>query len=209
MTRGQIMDDMAVDLPEGKYGLCSIQRFTVEPFSLENLRLSMFGRDCAPGTYTKLTRNGTLWMSDTTAERMDHLEPARAIRSQGGRVLLGGLGLGMILRVALTTPTVEHVDVVELNADVIALVGPTYQRMADERGISLVIHEADLFAKRWPPHTRWNVAWFDVWSDVSTDVLPEMARLRRSYGRRTDWNDCWARRDLLRRQRQERRSCYW
>lgn len=197
-------DSMTVTVPEGESGSVKVQRFTVPKESLEGLRLAFQGRPVTPGDYTRLLRNGLVWMSDTPAEKRDHLEAATAIRKHGGRVLIGGLGLGMILQVALREPTVSHIDVVELDPDVIKLIGPHYEAMAVEFGKTLTIFEADLFAIRWPAGTRWNVAYFDVWADACTDNLDEMAKLRRSYGRRSDWCDCWGRLDLLRRRRQER-----
>ena len=197
-----ITNDMAVDIPTGSHGPVTVEKFTVE----DNLQNMMLGwRRCQPGIYTSLRRNGRLWMSDTSAERMDHLSAALEIERRGGRVLLGGLGLGMILRAAILTKGVTHIDVVEIDADVIALVGPHYQKMAAERNISLTIHQADLMTIKWPSSTHWNVAWFDIWPELCTDSLDEMASLRRSYGRRADWCDCWGRELLLSRRRQEKR----
>lgn len=203
------LDDMAVDVPEGVSGDVKIERFTIEKGDLENLRLAFNGRGCQPGTYTRLLRGNSLWMSDTTAERRDHIEPAMMIRQGAPRVLIGGLGLGMILRVALLESSVEHIDVVELDPDVIALVGPHYEKMAADRGVQLVIHRADMYEIKWPPKTRWDVAWFDIWGDVSTDTLSLMARLNRSYGRRTGWCRCWAQDWLQAQKRRERESGWW
>lgn len=204
--RRRYTDEMAVDVPEGGCGSVAVERFTVER-DLANLRLAFDGgRDCIPGTYTRLLRNGLLWMSDTTAERRDHIDAAIQIGDRGGRVLIGGLGLGMILRVALLTPEVTHVDVVEIDPDVVGAVGPHYQEMAAERGVSLTIHAADVFTIRWPPNTRWDVAWFDIWPELCTDDLDEMAKLRRSYGRRANWCECWGRYLLLSQRRRERDS---
>lgn len=205
-----IMDLMQVDIPEGVHGSVAVERFEVERSSIANLHLALHGaRDALPGTYTKLTRNGRLWMSDTTAERRDHHEPAHQIRQRGGRVLIGGLGLGMIVNVALRTDGVEHVDVVEIDPDVIVLVGPHYERVAQERGVGFKIHQADMYQITWPAGTRWDVAWFDIWPDLCTDNLKQMAKLRRSYGRRTGWNDCWGRHQLLRYREQEKRQPWY
>jgi hypothetical protein len=203
-----VYDDMQVDLPEATSGKVAVEHFTVDPHSVEFMRTAMRGRGCCPGTYTRLTRNGHLWMSDTTAERMDHLSAAYAIEHYGGRVLIGGLGLGMILRAALLTPTVTHIDVVEIDPDVVALVGPTYLKTAREKGISLTIHTADVLTMKWPIGTHWNVAWFDIWQDLSSVNLDSIAKLRRSYGRRTEWCECWGRKDLVAARRRER-SSWW
>lgn len=215
-------DLMAVDVPEGTHGTVAVERFEIGRNDLANLREAWHGgRDALPGTYTKLTRNGRLWMSDTTAERRDHGSVAAEIMRagrlseqgetdpDGARILIGGLGLGMILRVALLTPGVGHVDVVEIDPDVIALVGPHYQAMADEHGVSLAIYRNDVYDVKWPVGTRWSVVWFDIWPDLCTDNLASMAKLRRSYGRRAGWCECWGRHMLLRHRQQERRTAWW
>ena len=194
-------DDWKVDLPEGMKGDVEVRKFVVPEASFENLRLALSGRGCAPGEYTAIYRNGYLWMSDTSAEARDHFGVWSEIRRRGGRVLIMGLGLGMIVRKALTLDTVEHVDIVEIDRDVIDLVGPTYA--ADPR---VTIHHGDAYTMKWPPGTRWNVIWHDIWPDLSTDNLPEMAKLARSYGRRCDWQGFWGKEVLLRHRRQERNN---
>ncbi len=199
-------------LPEGRVGEFAVERFTIPEKDFENLRNAMDGRGTRPGTYSRLVRyfehagreRCNVWMSDTDAEKRDHFEPAFQIWYEvdpGARVLIGGLGLGLILQVALRAPWVEHVDVVETNPDVIELVGSHYRALADTQDKSLVIHHADMYNVTWPRGTRWDVAWFDIWADMSEDNLEEMTRLRRSYGQRTRWNDCWGRHELLRQRR--------
>jgi spermidine synthase len=62
-------------------------------------------------------------MADSEPEMRDHYE---AVARARGRVLINGLGLGMVLSAILAKPDVEHVTVVEVEPDVIALVGPHY-----------------------------------------------------------------------------------
>jgi hypothetical protein len=121
-------------LPEGARGRWKIERFTVsedESF-VASLRAvfsySAGGRGALPpGTYTKLTRGGVIVMSDTPDEIADH-QPA--IRAARGHVLINGLGLGYVLGAVLGKPDVERVTVVEIDEDVIALVGPPVSVMA-------------------------------------------------------------------------------
>lgn len=189
-----IQDTMKVTVPEGVSGDWRVERFTVEEKDMLSQLGSLFstGRAVPPGAYTRLTRGGTVVMSDTPDELRDHLDPAIEIRRRGGRVLIGGLGLGCVLRAALHAPAVEHVDVVERSADVITLVGSHYQEMAEEVGVSLTIHKDDVFEKKWPPGTRWTTAWFDIWDNMCEGNYPEFTRLLRSYGRRADWKGCWS-----------------
>lgn len=193
-------DAMTVDLPECEQDGLKIERFTIERDSIFNFRLG--SRATRPGTYTGLMLNGRLWMSDTDAEKRDHMPVLHAIRNwEAKRVLINGLGLGMVLKAALTFEHVEHVDVVEIDQRVVDLVGSHYAK--DPR---VHIHQADAYEQmsRWPVGTRWDVAWSDIWPDLCTDNLTSMARLRRSYGRRTDWHDCWGRELLVGIQRRER-----
>lgn len=197
-------DIMTVTVPEGACNGMEVKRFEVAPNNLNNLREALRGgRQTRPGWYTKLVGDGNLWMSDTDAEKRDHMEPLLMIqRCRAERVLLNGLGLGMVLQATLTFEHVRHVDVVECDERVIRLVGPHYTR--DER---VHIHHADAHeqAKGWPSGTRWDVGWSDIWGDYSVDDLPGMQRLNRSYGRRCGWHRCWQQDYLQHRAREERR----
>jgi hypothetical protein len=202
------LDDYKVDVPEGECDGAVVKRFEVTRESLENLRLSFAGRGCIPGTYTQLTVDGVLWMSDTTAEIRDHLTPILQARRdrEARRVLINGLGLGMVLKAILAVPWIEHVDVVEIDKRVISLVGPTYT--ADPR-VNIIEADAYAQAKAWPPGTRWDLAWHDIWTDPSTDTLDDMTRLHRSYGRRVRWQGSWGREMLLRQRRHDNAHGWW
>jgi hypothetical protein len=202
-------DAMTVTVPEGAIGTLRVKRFTVEPDSFENMRLAWKGgRQTRPGTYTALYDGGRLWMSDTDAEKRDHMEAVRAIQSrQAKRVLINGLGLGMVLAAALSFEHVEHVDVVEVDERVIELVGPHYA------GPRVTCHHADAYeqAKNWPAGVRWDVAWHDIWPDLCEDNLPLMTRLHRSYGRRVDWQQSWSKKltEAHRDRNRSRRTWGW
>lgn len=137
----------------------------------------------------QLRVGGNLWMSDTSDEYRDHVV---AIMEARGRVLIHGLGLGCYLAAILTKPEVTHVDVVELDPDVIALVGPYYAHDARVR-----IHHGDAFTFAWPKGTRWNTVWHDIWADKCTDDLEAHGKLARKFARRCDWQGAWAHEFLL------------
>jgi hypothetical protein len=185
-----------VDLPAAVSGGVEIRKFTVPEFSIENLRYAIQGRYCVPGEYTMMLRDNELWMSDTTAEARDHFSAYCEMKRRGGRILIVGLGLGMIVKKALELPNVTHVDVVEIDPDVVTLVGPSYE---SER---CTIHLGDIHDMKWPKGTHWSVAWFDIWPTIGDDHLPEMTRLARSYGRRADWKGFWGKDEALRMQRE-------
>lgn len=199
--------DYRVSVPEGADGGAVVRRFEVPEDSLENLRLAMRGgRQTRPGWYTQIVVDGTLWMSDTDAEVSDHLGVIGTIRwgRLGQRVLIHGLGLGVVVGAAIQSGRVAHLDVVELDPRVIRLVGPHYEAMAAEAGVELVIHEGDAYTYEWPKGVRWDVVWHDIWPDMCTDYLDDMARLHRRFGRRSTWQGSWGRIEMLAARRIEK-----
>lgn len=188
-------DLMAVDLPVGESGGVRVERFEVDEYAarIGALRAAVSGhRRSAPvGIYTKLIVDGTLMMSDTPDEKSDHLQPVMRAQHLGGRCLVNGLGLGMVVQALLSLENVEHVDVVEIDSRVIDLVAPHYQERFGDR---LTVIHADALEQRsaWPRGTRWSVAWHDIWPTISDENLPEVAKLKRSYGQRVSWQGAWA-----------------
>lgn len=159
------------------------------------------GRHVPVGTYTGLKHRGIVIMSDTPDERRDHREP---FSHAAGRCLVHGLGLGMLVRAILLKPNVEHVDVVELDEDVIELCGPPIRELGGDR---LTIHHGDAYTFRFPPGTYWSMVWHDVWDTINEDNLEGIAKLKRRYGGRCDWQGAWVE-HLLRAQRDRHRG-YW
>ena len=152
--------------------------------------------------YRKSDRGGrTLVMSDTPDELRDML-PIR-FAAPRGRVLVNGLGLGCAVKGLLSLEEVEHIDVVEFSPEIIELVGPYYD---DDR---VTIHEGDAFTFTWPPGTRWDFAWHDVWDDLCVSNLTEAGgdarpgsyeKLHRRYARRVRVQASWGW-EFLQRQR--------
>ena len=191
-----------VDVPEGRIGKWRVERFTVPEHDPLAIRYALSGRAVDPGTYTRLICDGA-WdplMSDTASEIRDHFPAFAEIRGRGGRILINGLGLGVVLKAALAVPTVTHVDVVEINPDVISLVWPTYY--TDPRA---QVHQADAYQIEWPKDARWNVAWHDIWPNLCTDNLPLMTKLHRKYARKVDWQGSWGREWLRSQRRRDQR----
>lgn len=145
---------------------------------------------------TRLSVGRRLVMSDTRDEYRDHVE---AIHRATGRVLIHGLGLGCYLRAILQKPDVQHVDVVELEQDVLDLVGPYF---ADDARVHF--HQGDAYTFTFPKGVTWDAAWHDIWADKCSDDLEGHARLNRRYARRVGWQRCWAHHELLRNRRWEK-----
>jgi hypothetical protein len=120
------------------------------------------------------------------------------------RLLVAGLGLGIVPAWLLANTTVTRVDVVEIDPHVIDLI--TRDRDQDHAPNAwtndprLHIHHGD--AHLWHPGPRhkrgcclhadctlwsnsiWHGAWFDIWDLVSPSNLPSMHRLTRHFARR-------------------------
>ena len=189
-----------ITVPPGERGKWRVSRFDVGDKDSEStaLRAMFKGRGYVPaGTYTQLTCAGRgVVMSDTPDERRDHT--FAAIKAKG-HVLINGLGLGMVLGAILGKPEVERVTVVEIDPDVIALVGPHY---ACDR---LEIVAASAYDYAPPKGVRYGAIWHDIWDGFCTDNLPQMTKLKRKYGRRTDWQGCWGEEWCKRHAKSERR----
>lgn len=172
-------DAYTVNVPEGTSGAWSVRRITVSEAesAFDRLRAVVNGgaRYVPAGQYTQLLRGGTIVMSDTPDEIRDHLG---LIYRASGRVLIGGLGLGVVLQALLRKDDITHVTVIEQSPDVVKLVAPSY---TDPR---VEIIQADILQWKPPRGVIWDYAWFDIWDSICGDNLAEMTRLKRRFARR-------------------------
>ena len=184
----------AADIPEGQSNEWRVERFAVseQDAAFHNMRCAFAfgsrGREIAPGTYTRLCRGGQIVMSDTPAEKRDHYG---AVLSAKGRVLVSGLGLGVVAQAMLLKPEVQQVTVVEISGDVMALVLPTLQ---ERFGARLRVVQAD--TRTWKPGlpkgTKYDYCWHDIWDTICGDNYEDMKLLRRRFGRWAAKQGCWA-----------------
>ncbi|MCP4649569.1 MAG: hypothetical protein GY853_05760 [PVC group bacterium] len=179
------MMSIVKDIPCAKSGNWKVEEFEVPENSIENIRAMMKPgcRAVKPGKYKRLTRNGCVIMSNTPAEMADF---NRFIWKATGNVLINGLGLGCVIESVLKIKPITNVTVIEISQDVINLVAPYF---TDPR---VKIVHADAFKWEPPRGVRYNAVWHDIWDDICGGNLPEMTKLHRKYGRRTDWQDSWA-----------------
>jgi len=180
-------------IPDGQSGAWSVERFVVgeEEAKIERMRSAFSGfRQLSvwPGTYVCLNGPGGLWMSDTPSEAVDHYAPIRRAGVVGGHCLVTGLGLGLVTEALLAISAVKRVTVVELESDVIALVGPTLRERWGDR---LEIVQADALTWRPPRGLRYSVVWHDIWQVLCGDNQASMTKLKRRYAFRADWQRCW------------------
>lgn len=181
-------------VPDGESGPWKISTFTLNEtearrFNLCNMRNPNQWLD--PGTYRRLAhdRRGVV-MSNTPMEVRTNCEP---FYHATGRVLINGLGLGMLLEAILSKPVVTNVRVIELDEHVIKLVAPHFQK--DKR---VEIVQADALTYHPARGEKFDYVWHDIWDQISDRNLPEMAKLGRRYNRRVANQQGWWARDIIR-----------
>ena len=102
-------------------------------------------------------------MSDTDMEKRTN---AAFIRNSHGKVLIGGLGIGLIILAIQDKEEVEQIIVVEKNKEVIDLVGsqlPLNSKVA--------IVNDDVF--EYKPDLKYNTIYMDIWNYINEDVYRE------------------------------------
>lgn len=98
--------------------------------------------------------SGEIVMEDSPQELRKHLPIWRIAH---GRVLKTGLGLGCVVRGLLAKPGVTHIDVVEIDAGILRVIGREFSENP-----RVTLHHAD--ALEWmPPSPAWDFAWHDIW----------------------------------------------
>jgi len=191
--------NISINVPDGVSGNWEVKTFNVsdDEARLHNMRASFQGggRHIKAGDYKKLTRSGSVIMSNTPAEIRDHSAFICTAKRIGGNILINGLGLGVALKEILTSDEVKNVTVIEKSADVISLSGSTYSK---DKRVSII--HADAFDYKPPKGVRYDSVWHDIWDYICSDNLPEMTRLHRKYGKRADWQGSWGK-ELCQRQR--------
>jgi spermidine synthase len=108
----------------------------------------------------------------------------------GGRVLINGLGLGLVVQAAIMLD-MKEVYVVEHNPKIIEMVGNVWMKKAKLKGVDLEIIEGDAFNVVVPG--TFDVVWHDIWPTISDHNLPEMDALLNKYRKKAKWQGCWQR----------------
>jgi hypothetical protein len=189
-------------LPPGKEGQAEIRHYEVTQMDALRTRFSR-QRETEPGVVlAQLFLDGKMYMSDSDDEKFSN---SGFVYRARGDVLIAGLGIGMILPPLLANPEVTSVTVVEQSAAVIALVAQYY---ADPK---LMVLEGDIF--EWKPTDktiRYDAIYFDIWENICTDALPEMAKLHQRFKNLkrspSAYMDSWQRDYLKYRKAQETRQ---
>ena len=176
-----------VNVPDGASGPWQVSTFTVTDAAAKSFNLrAAFQPGCRtirPGTYKQLTRKGKIIMSNTPAEIRDHLSFIWKAK-KGKNILINGLGVA--LTEILKSDVVEKVTIIEKSQDVIKLTAPTF---LDDPRVEII--HADAFEWKPPKGARYDAVWHDIWDNICSNNLPEMTKLHRKYGKRTDWQGSW------------------
>jgi spermidine synthase len=181
------MNKIEISVPDGISGNWRVESFTITAEDVKrNVRGLFRPMEYVPeGTYKRLMRGSTVVMSNTPMEVRTHWP---IIRAATGKVLINGLGLGMVLNAVLEKPNIQEVTVVESSKDVIRLVASSFK---DDQRVKIV--HADAFTFRPDAGSRFNAVWHDIWDYVCSDNLEDMKTLSRRYGRRSEWQGSWCR----------------
>jgi hypothetical protein len=218
-------EPLQVSWPVGETEHWKLEQFTVTAeaallynssmaLRLQNLLHESYeidGLGIVPGTFTRLVRkegNGhnIVFMSDTPAEIGAHLQ---FLHEAHDTALVSGLGLGVVVHGLLSgingelIPGVDHVTVLEIDPEVIELVGTPLKACYGDR-VEIIC--ADAFTWRPPTGAAWQVAWHDIWPSLCEDNLPEMRKLKEKYRKRISYKQwCWGE-DKCRQQRRHIQS---
>jgi hypothetical protein len=103
-----------------------------------------------------------------------------------GRVLKTGLGLGCVVRGLLSIPAVAHIDVVELDADIIRVIGKEFLRNP-----RVSIHHGDALSYQFPSATRWDFAWHDIWTEQNEGLQVQHMDLIKRFHRQVSVQGAW------------------
>lgn len=199
-----------VEYPEDQEGQFRIEKFEIPRLDqkrVDTLIREGLARDPGHGMFTRLVEvvpgageEGRdlrrVWMSDTRAEVLEHSPFLNRLpvfdKVRPLRILVNGLGLGMVAKGALSIARVNHIDIVEVNPDVARLV---CRHLPEDK---VTIHIGDAYDIKWPRGTRWDMAWHDIWPTIDDNNLPGMARLMKRYRDKvTFWQGCWQRSGCL------------
>lgn len=187
-----------VEQEVGEYKISQKHHTKGDKITLVSARESMFSG--LPVTDLVLSEDLTVnwldgpdgsWMSDQPCEL---IQMWRELASHArGRVLIGGLGLGVVARMASLMPKVTEIVVVENSPEVITLVGDS----AANPKIEIVQADLHEYVKnlKW---NQFNTALLDIWQGTGewvwqTEVVP----LRRLIGGTINKVYCWQETTML------------
>ena len=171
------------NIKENKIENFEIKRFKISKKEAKIFNTRIMYRDkryIKEGTYTSLYQNNYLIMSNTPAELSDHMA---FINKAHGHILISGLGIGMVISKLLKKDNIESITIIELNKEVIELVGDTYKHP------KVKIINDNIF--KWKPDKHYDFAWHDIWNNICEDNLLEMHKIRRRLKKHCTIQEFW------------------
>jgi len=118
------------------------------------------------------------WMSSTPQEVHDILEGLKGV-GPGGNILVGGLGLGLFVRLLWRKVPVASVTAVELSPEMIGLVAPFLREERVALGVEapLEVVQGDVEAFLKETHRCFDFIYLDLWPAGNYLYLPHVTRL--------------------------------
>ena len=197
-----------IDLfPEPKEkGIAKISNFVFKAsenqiYNMRNVRDGGWDFYVSDGHYVRLHVGKELMMTDTPLERKSNRD---FVQAANGRVLIAGLGIGMIIKNILDKPNVAEIVVIEKYQDVIDLVSPAF---TDPR-IRYVC--ADILDYLLPRTEKFDTIYFDIWPAICTDNLEEIYLLEKKFRRNMNklnpnrWMGSWMKKYLQKEKRKNK-----
>lgn len=176
-------------LPQ-KFGLWSIERIPAGGQLVSPTQFAINYARCGFPDYTilrhytlacEMSHDAEIVMEDSRYELRKHLPIWIAAR---GRVLVTGLGLGCVVRGLLAKPDVDQIDVVEIDDDILRVIGPEFAKNP-----RVNLHHGDALKIDLPG--KFDFAWHDLWKEG--DGLQRLhAKLFIKYLRQCGPQGAWA-----------------
>jgi len=162
-------------IPEASLGEFKISHRTTTLSDIQMLKMRDYREyyDFKPGTYTILHGSLETIMSDTPMEIRTNVD---IIRKANGKVLIGGLGLGLILLELQKNPEIESVLIIEKNQEIIDMVLPHLK--LDNR---FKVVQGDIFTFELSKEQKFDTIYFDIWNGICEDNYDEMKELHKRY----------------------------
>jgi hypothetical protein len=177
------------------FGNWKIEEFVISKNEADrfNMRQAFQGKTkelIREGTYMRLEQlsTGFVVMSNTPMELNSNLV---AYKNATGKVLVAGLGMGMILDAILSKDDVTKVRVVEVDKDIIDYVGSFYKN--DPRVEIIHADIRDYFLKN---EEQFSYIWIDIWDGINESNLDEMYELNERFSDHCTNMNLWSM-DLL------------
>jgi hypothetical protein len=185
-----------VNIAAGEVGEARVAIDTPDP--MDRIRGRINGQPLTRESYTRLFVKGDLVMTDADFEIDTNEE---FVYMAKGRVLMAGLGIGLVLGPLLKKKEVESILVVEVSEDVIKLVGGQYKsdKLEIIQGDILSTKLLNTILNRIATNGKFHTIYFDIWPDICTDYGREIRFLKLRYRRylvRGGWMHAWCEKEM-------------